>query len=217
MKVTDTVLEKLITLVQENPCLYDVRSNEHKDAIKVANIWVSTHHLCCLFWSLFFLNRYAHSRSNNIFLLLFITKQECFKPLSSPRATRQKGPVSLWNRIYWKWFDVRQLSCVGWRMTCIWKASFTDASINLTNIDTKTRGSICHADSQVYCPVRWHPSVKLGQSYCYCNQWIHIGHLHFIWHWHTAICSGSTGSTGHGHKLHTGMQAIYIEAWQAGF
>ena len=28
-------------LVQENPCLYDVRSNEHKDAIKVANVWAS--------------------------------------------------------------------------------------------------------------------------------------------------------------------------------
>ena len=41
IKVTDTVLEKLITLVHENPCLYDVRSKEHKDAIKVANIWAS--------------------------------------------------------------------------------------------------------------------------------------------------------------------------------
>ena len=41
MKVTNTVLEKLITLVQEHPCLYDVRSNEHKDAIKVANVWAS--------------------------------------------------------------------------------------------------------------------------------------------------------------------------------
>ena len=42
MKITDTLLEKLITLVEENRCLYDIRSKEHKDAIKIANIWAST-------------------------------------------------------------------------------------------------------------------------------------------------------------------------------
>jgi len=41
MKVTDTIIEQLIVLVQRNPCLYDVRRKEHKDAILISNVWVS--------------------------------------------------------------------------------------------------------------------------------------------------------------------------------
>ena len=41
-KVNDSALEQFILLVQEHvQCLYDPQHPEHKDNIKVANIWAS--------------------------------------------------------------------------------------------------------------------------------------------------------------------------------
>ena len=40
-KISDSSLEQFILLEQEHRCLYDPRHPEHKDAIKIANIWAS--------------------------------------------------------------------------------------------------------------------------------------------------------------------------------
>ena len=38
-------LELLIELVKQHPCIYDPEDSDHKDAIKVANIWASIRHV----------------------------------------------------------------------------------------------------------------------------------------------------------------------------